>query len=527
MLITHWWIVIYFLISISQRYPDVPLVWYLAFFFGSWVFTLTILLNAKQIKEILLLIKENRDLVHTIETILKAFPEGVIIRSLDQTCQKVISKFSNNVYEEHIWKENQDILICRKDEDAEDQNVTLEDFLWMQEDEIIHNHDGVNKIAEQIIEIKKRVRHLENDNSTFEEDVGVSSFNVKTIKVTWEKNCQSFMHVFVETTSIRKLEKVKAVNKWQQIMFASVSHEFRTPLNAFMNSLQIVELTVEDIKRKLRNCPEIEDKVEPSYPRLDKMIKIGNISSKLLLNLVEDILDLAKFNAGKFELNLSEFKVKEVLQEIDYIFAFQCQEKHLEFKIEVNPLILENTFCSDSRRIKQILINLISNSLKFTQRGGITIKVNSIFKRGCNYLRFEVIDSGIGIAHEDLKNLFQIFGMIEKWRLTLNQNGTGIGLSISKKLVESLGGEIKAESEEGRWTSFTFYILNNITQRNNELGVSITESYQGKYSEKIFSLQLYKNILIASFLVSLLETIGNCLRTFVMYFYYVRIVWIK
>ena len=144
-------------------------------------------MNAKQIKEILLLIKENSDLVHTIQTILRAFPEGVIIRSLDQTCQKVISKFVNDVYEEHIWKKNQDIIICKKDEDVEDQNVTLEDFLCMQEDEIIHNHDEENKIAEQIIEIKKRVRHLENDNSTFEEDVGVSSFNVKTIKVTWEK----------------------------------------------------------------------------------------------------------------------------------------------------------------------------------------------------------------------------------------------------------------------------------------------------------------------------------------------------
>ena len=262
-------------------------------------------------------------------------------------------------------------------------------------------------------------------------------------------------------------------------MFASVSHEFRTPLNAFMNSLQIVELTINDMKRELRNCPEIEDKIEHNYPRLDKMIKIGNISSKLLLNLVEDILDLAKFSAGKFELNISEFKVQEVIQEIDYIFAFQCQEKHLNFVIDASPLILDSTFRSDTRRIKQILINLVSNSLKFTQRGGITIKINSMFRRGSNYLKFEVIDSGIGIAQEDLKRLFQFLGMIEKFRWSLNQNGTGIGLSISKKLVESLGGEIKAESEEGKWSSFTFYILNNEIQREELLTSNISESYQG------------------------------------------------
>jgi protein-histidine pros-kinase len=106
-------------------------------------------------------------------------------------------------------------------------------------------------------------------------------------------------------------------------MFASVSHEFRTPLNAFTNSLQIVEMTLADIKQKLEGYPEPSRQVEPFYPKMSKMLKIGKVSSKILLNLVEDILDLAKFTANTFTLNIEEFALAEVLEEIEYIFGFQ------------------------------------------------------------------------------------------------------------------------------------------------------------------------------------------------------------
>lgn len=150
--------------------------------------------------------------MHTIQTILRAFPEGVIIRSLDQTSKSVISKFSNNVYDDQIRKEEQEVIILRKDED-EEQNITLEDFLCMQEDDVIKHSNEESHIAEQLVQIKKRIRHFESENTTFDELTDFSSFNVKTIKVTWEKNCHSYMHVFVETTNVIKLEKIKAINK--------------------------------------------------------------------------------------------------------------------------------------------------------------------------------------------------------------------------------------------------------------------------------------------------------------------------
>lgn len=178
------------------------------------------------------------------------------------------------------------------------------------------------------------------------------------------------------------------------------------------------------------------------------MILIGKVSSTLLLNLIEDILDLAKFDANKFELNIGEFNLGEMLEEINYIFGFQCQERHLNFSINCRKEVSADVYRSDSKRIKQVLVNLVSNSMKFTQKGGITIDVSRKKTRDKKLLKFSVTDTGIGISKEDIKKLFRLFGMIDKDRSSHNQSGTGIGLCVSKKLVESLGGTIKAESRE-------------------------------------------------------------------------------
>ena len=183
---------------------------------------------------------------------------------------------------------------------------------------------NLNKISEQIIEIRRKVQHINDEGNSCDEEFKVESvYNVKSVGVAWENNKLSFMHVFVDMTNVQNLEKIKATNKCQQLMFSSVSHEFRTPLNAFVNSTQIVEYAFDNIKQKLRLYPEIETQVEQWYAKVDKMLTISKISSKQLLNLVEDILDLARFDAGRFELNIGTFKLADVLHEIEYIFSFQ------------------------------------------------------------------------------------------------------------------------------------------------------------------------------------------------------------
>ena len=195
------------------------------------------------------------------------------------------------------------------------------------------------------------------------------------------------------------------------------------------------------------------------------------------MSLVEDILDLAKIEAGTFNLNEQLFPVKNLVQDIEYIFSFQCLHKGLTFCIEVDDILLSSTFCSDIGRIKQILMNLISNAYKFTPTGGISLRIKSIQKfdefsfERVRFLEFKVADTGIGISELEMNDLFKMFGTCNRERRQLNCRGTGIGLTISKKLTESLGGTINLNSREGLGTevSFTVKEKKNIVNSREEV----------------------------------------------------------
>ena len=135
--------------------------------------------------------------------------------------------------------------------------------------------------------------------------------------------------------------------------------------------------------------------------------KIGEVSSWLLLNLVEDILDMAKFNSNTFKLNIEPFLLESVLKDMEYIFGFQWAEKRLDFRIFWDRDISQEMYNSDAKRLKQVLINLVSNSLKFTERGSITIKVSKQINQDKTYLKFKVIDTGVGIEKKDISKLFK------------------------------------------------------------------------------------------------------------------------
>ena len=134
------------------------------------------------------------------------------------------------------------------------------------------------------------------------------------------------MHIFVDTTSIKKLEEEKAKSSCQNIMLASVSHEFRTPLNAFDNSLQLIKLRVEEMmtlvdKEHLEN--DTMEKLKYIEASIQKFLKMGKVSSQLLMHLVEDMLDLGKFEAGTFSLSEQDFSLKNLVEDVEYIFSTQ------------------------------------------------------------------------------------------------------------------------------------------------------------------------------------------------------------
>lgn len=276
-----------------------------------------------------------------------------------------------------------------------------------------------------------------------------------------------------------KLEKERATNKCMHIMLSSISHEFRTPLNAFMNATELVKISVRSVEDIFA---QIDNRVGDAHKRRSKQLlhsmtrnlQIWTITAKTLQNLTEDILDFAKIEAGTFKLNEEAFRVRDLLDEVTFIFEDQCRGKGLFFKMNWAPEIANSSFVSDIGRLKQILMNLISNSYKFTNEGGITIDVSLGTKSRGNrkYLAVSVTDTGIGVPEDQKDKLFQMFGVVDKHRSEFNVRGTGLGLTITQKLVRLLGGCIEVESEENKGTTVKFKINEKSIQclkRNEEV----------------------------------------------------------
>ncbi len=238
-------------------------------------------------------------------------------------------------------------------------------------------------------------------------------------------------------TSERELiiAKQKAENalKVKSSFIANMSHEIRTPLNGICGMSQLLSETEMNSTQK-----EYIDSLE--------------FSSERLLNLVNDILDFSKIEAGKLILHLESFNLKKLLRDVAFTFKEKIKSKNLELNVQYN-IEKNNYFIADSARIQQILFNLISNSLKFTEVGAITISV----KLQNDSLVFSVLDTGIGMSDEVQKKLFNDFTQADS-STTKKYGGTGLGLSICKKLCEIMNGEIKVKSEVGKGALFTFTI---------------------------------------------------------------------
>mmetsp|Transcript_25751 Transcript_25751/g.29653 ORF Transcript_25751/g.29653 Transcript_25751/m.29653 type:complete len:202 (-) Transcript_25751:319-924(-) len=166
-----------------------------------------------------------------------------------------------------------------------------------------------------------------------------------------------------------------------------------------------------------------------------------------------------------FSLHEEPFKIADLIEDATFIFEHQCKQKGIYLRINCADELRQADFNSDIGRIKQILMNLVSNAYKFTYQGGITLDiarqsfVQDFERHRC--LRISVTDTGVGISEADSKQLFQMFGAVSKHRSKLNIKGTGLGLTITQKLVTMLGGEIKLDSEEGFGTTVTFTIKEN------------------------------------------------------------------
>ncbi|MCZ7396960.1 MAG: ATP-binding protein [Candidatus Methanoperedens sp.] len=230
-------------------------------------------------------------------------------------------------------------------------------------------------------------------------------------------------------------ERLDSANRAKSEFLANMSHELRTPLNSIIGFSELM---------KQKTAGELNNKQE-------RYMENVLSSSNFLLNLINDILDLSKVEAGKIELVLERISVPVVINETINLIKEKASKNKVILKKELDPEL--DFIEADKQRVKQILFNLLSNAVKFSKEEGGTVTI--ITKKEEDMAKFSVSDTGIGVREEDMSKLFNEFEQLDSG-ISRNYGGTGLGLAISKKLVELHGGKIWAESRYGEGSTFTF-----------------------------------------------------------------------
>lgn len=221
----------------------------------------------------------------------------------------------------------------------------------------------------------------------------------------------------------------------KQLFLSTMSHEIRTPLNAIVNTAKLLK---------------------EEHPRDDQMedIDILEFSAQNLLHLINDILDFSKIDAGKIEFEAIEFEIRKLLNGVHQSFDYQATLKEISLEFVIGQDVPE-VIVGDSARLSQILINLIGNAIKFTDKGKVVVEAAMLARRGKQVdIVLSVTDTGIGIPPDKLKFVFESFTQASS-STTRKYGGTGLGLAITKKLVEMQGGTIEVKSEVGKGSVFS------------------------------------------------------------------------
>ncbi|MCE5345672.1 MAG: PAS domain S-box protein [Bacteroidales bacterium] len=353
-----------------------------------------------------------------------------------------------------VIKQNKSVLLKEKDQKMLEEKGDIDLIgtpckVWM----------GVPlKVEDNIIGVMC-LQDYHDENKFSQDDLFVMDFIANQIAIALQRRM-----MFDNLVLAR--QKAEDAAQTKQMFMSTMSHEIRTPLNEVIG---ITNLLLQ------------------GNPREDQMdfIRTLKFSGNHLLTLVNDVLDYNKIESNKIIFEQTQFNLSDFLNEIMRSYSFRSKTKNLIFNIK-KSINLPDEVIGDSIRLNQILSNLLSNALKFTNQGSINVIINELSRTGNkSTIEFSVIDTGIGIAKDKHKIIFESFTQASP-DTTRQYGGTGLGLAICKKLIELQGGTISLESEPGKGSTFRFVITLGVSEKSGHLRASeLPENYTGLEGKKI------------------------------------------